>query len=90
MRPCEAFLKFDDGGLDVILVEDSATKKKAVLMTYLDPCIHPNGVFCLLKVSQTSGISFALFLPEPLLGRPLFCENRGHVRSELRISVCVY
>jgi len=36
-------------------------------MTYLDPCIHKNGMFCLLKVSQMSGILFALFLPEPLL-----------------------
>jgi len=67
---------------------ESARKEKAALMTYVDTCIHQNGVFCLLKVSQTSGISFALFLPEPLLVRPLLCENQ--VRSELRVSACDY
>jgi hypothetical protein len=56
-------------------------------MTYLDPCTHQNGVFCLGNFLQTSGISFALFLPEPLLGRPLFRENRGHVRSGWRVDL---
>ena len=72
--PCEAFLKIDDGGLNVILIEDRQIKKKGVLITYLDPRIHQSGRCCFLKVSKMSGIWFTLFLPEPLLGGPVFRE----------------
>ena len=75
----------------MILIEVQPPKKeKKKLTTYLCPSIHQNSVLCVLKVSKTSSISLTLFLSEPLLGGPLFREDRGHMRSKLRVGTCVY
>lgn len=84
MQPCEA----DNGGRHDPS-KGSATKKKVVLITYLDPYIHQMMCFASEFFANEWGL-FALFLSEPLLGRPSFCKNRGHVRSERSVGVCAY